>query len=160
LRLFSCFLILLTSFPFISPTGRIRIITLHKSEIRTFGDISQSLEITETTPHNTISFEKSFSYPTCLSVSETSNLIFVGFSDGKVTKYSTNVHGNNNCKALDTTVVHATSIKVIRTFYISQPTTSRTQKHLIPRRVLVLLVCDDCGVVSVWDITDESSEAR
>jgi hypothetical protein len=142
---------------FILPADKIRIVTLHKNEIRSFGEISPYAEII---PHNAISFQNSFSYPTSLCVSEISNHIFVGFSDGKVTKYSTNIHDNKSCEILDTVTVHATSVKVMRTFHISQPTTSRTQKHLIPRRVLVLLVCDECGVVSVWDITEESSEAR
>jgi hypothetical protein len=141
-------------------TDKIRLITVHKNEVRSFGEIAQTLDNVEIIPHKAISFEKSHSYPTSLCVSEVSNHIFVGFSDGKVTKYGTNIHENKSCKILDTVTVHATSIKAVRTFYIAQPTTSRTQKHLIPRRVLVLLVCDECGGVSVWDITEEISETR
>ena len=143
-----------------SLTDEIRFVTLHKNELRIFGENQHTLQSKEQPSDITVLFEKSFSYPTSLSLSNASNDIFVGFSDGKVSKYSIDAHNNPSCETLSTVTVHASSIKIMRTFHISQPATSRTQKNLIPRKVLVLLVCDESGLISVWGSSDDSTAQR
>ena len=70
-----------------------------------------------------------------------------------------NDNGNSRSMPLhfDTATVHASSVRAMITISLPQTHTTRNQK--IPRRVLVLVVCDDSGIISVWKIGETAPDS-
>ena len=70
-----------------------------------------------------------------------------------------NDNGNSRSMPLhfDTATVHASSVRAMITISLPQTHTPRNQK--IPRRVLVLVVCDDSGIISVWKIGETAPDS-
>lgn len=120
--------------------------------------------------------------PTAITLCHHTKNIFIGYSGGFVEKYNTNMYNenkdNNKDKSkdkdrdiimnklnsrlislpFDTSTVHACNIKKILSISLPQPITNRNQ--LIPTKVLVLLICDDSGIMSVWKIGDKFSNTE
>ena len=74
---------------------------------------------------------------------------------------NSNENDNGNSRSMplhfDTATVHASSVRAMITISLPQTHTTRNQK--IPRRVLVLVVCDDSGIISVWKIGETAPES-
>ena len=113
-----------------------------------------------------IKLNNCYGIPTIMSLCNHSKSVYIGYSNGFIEKFNLQINNNKkenmnnklNSRLLpllfDTSTVHACAIKNLLIICLPQPITSRLQ--LIPTQVLVLLVCDNSGIMSVWKIGEKN----
>ena len=117
-----------------------------------------------------IKLNNCYGFPTTMSLCNYTKSVYIGYSNGSIEKYNSQIFDNKKEKIknklnsrflpllFDTSTIHACAIRKLLIIRLPQPPTSRLQ--IISNQVLVLLVCDDSGIISVWKIDDKNLETE